>query len=108
MDNKIVETSFDIIFNAGEARTECERGLKALEELDYETAENHLKTANEFIVKAHTKHTEILQSYIGEMEGQPFSMIFSHAQDTLMTINSEILIAKHLIKISKALYDKIK
>ena len=31
MDNKIVETSFDIIFNAGEARTECERGLKALE-----------------------------------------------------------------------------
>ena len=108
MANTIIETSFDIIFNAGEARSECELALNALEDFDFVTADEHIKKANDSIVKAHAMHTDILQSYIGEMEGQPFYMIFSHAQDTLMTINSEILIAKHLIKISKAVYEKSK
>lgn len=106
--NKIVEASFDIIFNAGEARTKCELALKALETFDFENAEENLKAAKKEIVKAHQKQTEIIQSYIGDMEGQPFYMIFSHAQDTLMTINSEILIAQHLAKITKALFEKIK
>lgn len=104
--NKIVEASFEIIFNAGEARTKCERALNALETLDFEVAEGNIEEAKKEIVKAHQKQTEIIQSYIGEMEGQPFYMIFAHAQDTLMTINSEILIAKHLIKITKTLSEK--
>ncbi len=105
--NKIVETSFDIIFSAGEARTECEKALNALEEFDFKEAEGCMKKAHDHIVKAHTLHTEIIQQNMDSMEGQPYYMIFAHAQDTLMTINSEILIAKHLLKISKALISKI-
>lgn len=108
MENKIVEASFDIIFKAGEARNECEKALKAVESFDFDTAEEHIKLANDSIVEAHKIHTDIIQSYIGDMEGQPFYMIFSHAQDTMMTINSEILIAKHLIKISKAIDERMK
>ena len=104
--NEIVQASFDIIFNAGEARTKCELALKELETFDFEKAEEYLKEAKREIVKAHQKQTEIIQSYIGEIDGQPYYMIFSHAQDTLMTINSEILIARHLIKITKSLFEK--
>lgn len=107
-DNKIVSTSFDIIFNAGEARNECEKALRALEAFDFEEADKCMKEANAAIVKAHAMHTEVLQAYIGEMEGQDYYMIFSHAQDHLMTTNSEIIIAKHLIKLTKAVYEKIK
>ncbi len=104
---KIIETSFDIIFIAGEARTACEQALTAMEQFAYDEAETYMEKANEQIIKAHTLHTEILQQYIESMENQPYYMIFSHAQDTLMTINSEILLAKHLLKLSRALYLKI-
>ena len=94
-------------------KLECKRYIGRVDgeetdiEFDFKEAEGCMKKAHDHIVKAHTLHTEIIQQNMDSMEGQPYYMIFAHAQDTLMTINSEILIAKHLLKISKALISKI-
>ena len=109
MESKdIIETSFNIIFEAGEARVSCENALTALEEFDYEKADSEMAAAHKKIVEAHRIHTEIIQQNMESMESQPYYMIFAHAQDTLMTINSEIVLAKHLLKMFKALDEKIK
>ena len=105
MDDKIVNTSMDIILNAGDARLHCNECLNAIENEDFEKAEEELHLANQGIIKAHKVHTDVIQ---GEANGETieYCALFSHAQDTLMTINSEILLTKHILGISKKLFKK--
>ncbi len=104
---EIIETSFNIIFLAGEARAASENALKDIERFDYKSAEKHIEEAHKKITEAHTVHTQVIQSNMESMEAQDYYMIFTHAQDTLMTINSEIILAKHLLRMFKALDEKL-
>ena len=98
LDDKTAENSMQIILHAGDARVHCMNALKAIEKSDFELAKEEIKLANGEIVKAHHIQTNAIS---GETQGEPsdYSVLFAHAQDTLMTIYSEINIAKRMIKI---------
>ena len=76
MDEKTVQSAMEIILNAGDARLKNKEALEAVAQGD--------------LAAAHEK-----------ME---YSLLFTHAQDTLMTINSEITITKQLVSVFEA-YD---
>ena len=100
----IVESSMKIILAAGEARTACMQALTAISTANFDLADEKLKEANEKITEAHRVQTDTIQA---ETSGKntEYTVLFAHAQDTLMTIYSEINIAKQLIKIFKS-YEK--
>lgn len=104
MDEKIVEAAMAIILNAGDARVSCKEALDAIALGNFEEAEAKLKDAQAKNVTAHKVQTEAIQ---GETRGEKaeYSLLFAHAQDTMMTIYSEINIAKQLLKIFMA-YEK--
>ena len=68
---------------------------------------NSAKKAEEEIVLAHKAQTEVIQN---EMSGQgyDYSLLFTHAQDTLMTIKSELTFSKELIDVLKIIDERTK
>lgn len=107
MDEKIVEHAMNIIMHAGDARLYCKKAVDLLLEEKREEAEEAMKQADEEIVKAHRIQTDCIQ---GAINGEVFeyNVLFSHAQDTLMTIYSEIALAKQLSALYKKLDERIR
>ena len=101
MSEQTVQAAMSIILNAGDARVACKEALDAISAFDFETAEAKFKISHEKIRAAHKVQTDAIQ---GETRGEEseYSLLFAHAQDTLMTIYSEINIAKQLLKIFKS------
>jgi len=104
MEDEKVQAAMQIILNAGDARVKCKEALDAIAISDFVLAKENMKDAQAKITKAHIVQTDVLQA---ECSGEPieYSVLFAHAQDTLMTINSEIIIAKQMIKIFES-YEK--
>ena len=75
-----------------------------IESYDFALAEVEIKQANEEIVQAHRIQTDAITAETSGEDGE-YSVLFAHAQDTLMTIYSEINIAKRMLAILKA-YDR--
>ncbi|MCL6571956.1 MAG: PTS lactose/cellobiose transporter subunit IIA [Bacillus sp. (in: Bacteria)] len=98
IDEKTAQNSMQIILHAGDARVHCMNALKAIENSNFDQAKAEIKLANNKIVKAHHVQTDVIS---GETQGEDseYSVLFAHAQDTLMTIYSEINIAKRMIRI---------
>lgn len=98
MSEQRVEDAMDIILHAGDARVKCKEAMDAIAAANIEQAKAHLQMAQSEIIEAHKIQTEVIQ---GEMRGEDeqYSLLFAHAQDTLMTINSEINMTKQLIRI---------
>ena len=94
-----------IIMNAGDARLSVKDALSHAKAFDFTEAENKMEEAKKFIVQAHKSQTEVIQS---EANGKKYeySMLFAHAQDTLMTIMSEIQLAEQMIDILKIISHK--
>ncbi len=97
----MVETAMKIIINAGDARNLIKEALEAIEAQNFDRAEEKIKQANGYIKIAHEAQTDMIQS---EARGEKleYSLLFSHAQDTLMTISSEYNIANQMIKVFKS------
>lgn len=104
MTEKVIQTSMQIILNAGDARVACKEALDAMADFNYSLAEEKLKICHEKITIAHRIQTDAIQDET-RGENTEHSLLFTHAQDTLMTIYSEINIAKQLLKIFKS-YEK--
>lgn len=102
--DEIAEKAMQIILSAGEARAASTQALKAVAEADFELANEKLKEANQKIINAHKVQTDVIQAETSG-EAAEYTVLFAHAQDTLMTIYSEINITKQLIRIFKA-YEK--
>ena len=101
MENeKNAELSMQIILHAGDARVACMEAYQAIADADFEQAQVKLKDARKKITLAHQLQTDAIQ---GETRGEKseYSLLFAHAQDTLMTINSEILMARQMLKIAR-------
>ena len=105
-EEKIVSTSMEMIIQSGDARLNVIEALTAIAENDFECAEVKLKQAQGKISMAHAAHTDMIQ---GEARGEAigYSLLFTHAQDTMMTINSELILAKQLYKMYQALDKRI-
>ena len=98
--NIAVKDTMEIILQAGDARVLITKAMECVADGDYEQAEKLMKQANEKLVAAHRIQTKKLQEE-AEGENPKYSVLFTHAQDTLMTINSEYNISKNLINIFK-------
>lgn len=99
-ENKSVKDTMEIIINAGDARELISEALDNVADFDYDAAEKNMEKAKEKLVIAHRLQTAKIQQ---EAEGNKveYSVLFTHAQDTLMTINSEYKLTAHLIKVFK-------
>lgn len=99
-NDQLNELSMNILVHAGNARENLVQSLALLETADFDGAQTKATQAHQEIVIAHGLQTETLQL---EAEGEQirYSTLFCHAQDTLMTAQSEILIGEHLIKLFK-------
>ncbi|MDQ6600586.1 PTS lactose/cellobiose transporter subunit IIA [Bacillus salipaludis] len=102
-ENKLNEISMQIILHAGDARVVINEALECVAGSLFKEAEEKLTEAKKKITFAHSSQTKTIQ---GEALGEkiPFSLLFAHAQDTLMTIMSEWNTAKQLVNLFKV-YD---
>ena len=100
-DDKI-QAAMSIVLNAGDARLANKYALEAMAQWDFAAAEDKMKLAHEKITAAHKTQTDAIQEEAAGGE-QEYSLLFTHAQDHLMTVNSEIVITKQILKICKSL-----
>lgn len=110
MDDELDQVSAEamqIIMSAGDARVSCNDALKAIAEGSVETAKELIKKAEGQIAEAHHVQTDAIQGSIGG-ETQTYSLLFAHAQDTLMTVYSEIHITKQLLQIFEGYEQRIR
>ena len=97
-DREMIDAAMGIILEAGDARLAISNCFKAIAEADFSAAEAKLEEARTLLGKAHSKQTDIIQRECeGELRQHP--LLFIHAQDTLMTIKSEMNICQHMLQI---------
>jgi PTS system cellobiose-specific IIA component len=106
MENELVPVAMQIILNAGDARTAAAGAIEAVKAGDFAEARKKLKDAKECIRLAHVSQTEVIQNETRGKAYQP-CLLFTHAQDTIMTINSEVILTEQLIDLFDAVYKKI-
>ena len=99
--------AMDVIMNAGDGRVKVDAALAALAYVDLTQAETLLLEAEELIVKAHNAQTEVIQDQVSG-EDTEYSLLFIHAQDTLMTITTELRMTQKLLPIIKMLLHRQK
>lgn len=107
MNLENAQTAMKIILHAGDARLKVSEALKALKSFDIDKSKKLLSEANEDIVAAHKAQTEALQAESNGDEIE-YSILFSHAQDTCMTVYSELNIAEQLIEVCEAIDNRFK
>jgi Phosphotransferase system cellobiose-specific component IIA len=99
--DELNQISMQIIMHAGNGRDLIKEALNEIFEGNREKCEEKLGEARKEITLSHNQQTKIIQESIeNPIE---INLLFTHAQDTLMTIESEYNLAKQLIR----LYDKI-
>lgn len=101
------EVSMQIILFAGDARNFAQNALDAAMREDYAQAEKYLIEAQENITAAHLAQTDMIQKSLSEDKLELPNLLFIHAQDTLMTIMSELNFAHSMVKMHKQLTNKI-
>ena len=104
--DQLNEVAMQIIMHAGDGRDKINKALIALETgFDFDTFERLMEEGHEDIVKAHRQQTEVIQSTV-EDDNVEGTLLFAHAQDTLMTINSEYNLAKHIGKLYQVIAER--
>lgn len=104
-DNEtIINVAMEIILHAGDARNESQSALAEAKAGNFEKAEQLLISAKENITLAHNAQTSVIQNEVNE-ESSKIPLLFIHAQDTLMTIMSEINMSKELVAMYKLILE---
>ncbi|WP_449355190.1 PTS lactose/cellobiose transporter subunit IIA [Virgibacillus natechei] len=90
--------SMNVILHAGNAREYIFQAVKTASTGSFDGADELVVKANDEVATAHRIQTDTLQK---EAEGIeiPYSPLFGHAQDTLMTVKAEINMMQEIIKI---------
>lgn len=99
--NELDKIAMQVILNAGDGRNILNEIIAELENGgDEESIQIKLNKANDYLVTAHRLQTEVIQATVMQENFCP-TLLFIHAQDTLMTINSELNIVKYLVRLFK-------
>ncbi len=96
--------SMEMIVAAGEARTALNRALDCID--DVEKYDELMEEARKAITRSHTAQTKVLQDTATDPSFYP-NILFTHAQDTLMTVMSEINIGRQIGKVYRKVLEKI-
>ena len=105
-EESLIQASMDILLYSGDARTLIAESVCAMENNE-ELANEKIKEATEKLRLAHVIQTEMIQNVAKGIK-LPYSPLFTHAQDTLMTINSELILVKHLFTLYKSVLRQVK
>ncbi|WP_298130863.1 PTS lactose/cellobiose transporter subunit IIA [Micropruina sp.] len=105
--NDIASSAMQIIIKAGEGRSNTYRAIDAVTAGDFAKATELIGAANEGIKAAHVIHTTMIQSEAGGDQIE-YSMLFTHAQDTLMTAYGEFRLVKKLLPALQSFDDRIR
>lgn len=99
---KMASVAMQIVIHAGDGRNLIMEALDCTAEGKYDQAEDKLKDAKEELRQAHISQTEIVQS---EAAGKKYeySLLFTHAQDTVMTVCTEMNLARKMITMYREL-----
>lgn len=104
--DELIDVAMKLILNAGDARLKLQEAVGMMKKLDFKGADVCMEEAKECLRLAHIAQTEIIQN---ETRGisYPHSLLFNHAQDTLMTIKSEYNMVEDMMGLFYVLYEKI-
>lgn len=94
------EISFEIIASCGDANAEIHLALKCAREGRLEETHKHLELADVAINAAHVSHTSVLHNE-ARGEASKYSILFSHAQDTMMNVMTLRDLAEEFIEVYK-------
>ena len=93
------ELAMKIILHAGEGRSLVNKAFQSAEQgKSRDVIKELLKEAREKITEAHKLQTKVIQDTVMN-ESQCLTMLFIHAQDTLMTIHSELFMAENVLEL---------
>jgi PTS system cellobiose-specific IIA component len=99
-------TALEIIMKAGDARLSVSEALKACAEGSLAEVDKKLDEAKKQLAAAHRMQTDIVQSE-GEGVRHEHTLLFIHAQDTLMTIYSEMNMVRQLKAVFQRYEDRL-
>jgi PTS system cellobiose-specific IIA component len=102
--DELNEKSMEMIVAAGEARNALNMALNSIDDAD--KYNELMEQARKAITRSHTAQTKVLQGTITDTSFYP-NILFTHAQDTLMTVMSEINTGKQLGNLYRKLVEKI-
>lgn len=102
---KMMEIALQVILYAGNARDLVSKALNAAHDEDFTFAKELIENAENEARKAHQIQTGVVQSEANGKQSE-FSLLLTHAQDTLMVSLSEINMAKQLIKMYRKISEK--
>lgn len=107
MNNGLEQVAMKIILKAGDARENVKSAINFLSLHDKESYHEEMKKARENIRQAHHSQTQLIQE---EATGRVISpsLLFIHAQDTLMTIMSECNLAENMYLLYNSMEERIK
>ena len=98
------KASMEIILHAGNARTYIMDALECCINDKSEESKRLFAEAKQSVTLAHRVQTEVIQSMISKHN--EYSILFSHAQDTLMSIMTEVNLAEKMILMYNKLIDR--
>ena len=107
MDKTTIEqlnsAAMQIILHAGDCRNLLNEAINdLLDDKSEEEVKDKITQAKKEITKAHVIQTDMIQSSINEEELQT-TLLFTHAQDTLRTSNSEVNLVQSMIRLYRKL-----
>lgn len=104
--SELAAVAFAVVMNAGDAKLSASAALKKLHEFDFDAADKLMDEAYEHLCAAHNAQTDVIQS---EAAGKKYenSLLFNHAQDTLMTAMTQCDLSKEIIALFKLLHGQI-
>lgn len=96
--DELASVSMQVILHSGNARAKLFEAVDWASKANFEKADTCMDQANDELIQAHKSQTKTIQL---EAEGIdiPYSVLFSHAQDTLMTAKTEQNLIKEMIKL---------
>ena len=101
-EDSLVSAAMQIIILAGDARKLTFEAGDALAAADFAKAAEQLDVAQDKVRDAHRIHTDCIQAAAAG-EHLPYSMLFTHAPDPLMTVNSEFRLVRKLAGVFEAI-----
>lgn len=107
VDDTQAQAAMQIILGAGNAREKVFAAITAATDGDFDAATSLLSEAQQEITNAHRLHTDHIQAEAGGVE-TPYSLLFTHAQDTLMTAYSEFRLMKKLTPLLTSFDERIR
>lgn len=100
------DTAMQILLSSGEARALAAKAMEAMAEFDFDQVVTRLAEAQTHLREAHRIHTDAIQA---EAHGEsiPLPALFSHAQDTMMTTDSELRLVRRILPAFRAVAERL-